>query len=580
MQRLRLAPQYGERIWGQLVVEVRTVTIRKKLYLGFGSIVVILLLLFVVNATVVFRERSASGQASLALGSLQHLQALQFDWMQNRLSLRDYLLTGDARYREKLTKGTADLANLLRDEQRKATTENLRAVLSREEADERDWMQSFANPLILERQKVDAGDATVGDLQVFYAQKDPNAWVNASNAVLDETNGAIRKALDNSSATTARSTAVGTGISTGVTVLAIVLCMSIAYYTAQSITRPLRDTVVVLKDIAEGEGDLTRRVNQSTGDELGEMGKWFNTFMVKLQGLVAHVAKSTQRVANSSEELFTVSHDMGAGAEETSVQANVVAAAAEEVTRNLQTVAAATEEMTASIGEISKNASAAARIAAQAVERAGLASITMDHLGKSSAEISQVVKVINSIAQQTKLLALNATIEAARAGAAGKGFAVVANEVKELANETAKATEQISQKIDAIRKGTDGAVAVIAEIGGIIAQMHDISTTIASAVEEQTATTREIARNVMEAAMGETQVTENITSVAQAAKSTSGGAQNTQNAAGELASMAAELRKMVGLFKYTSENDTVLPSVQLVVPARLAGSSVQMSNVS
>ena len=183
-----------------------------------------------------------------------------------------------------------------------------------------------------------------------------------------------------------------------------------------------------------------------------------------------------------------------------------------------------------------------------------MANVTMDHLGKSSDEIGEVVKVIHSIAQQTKLLALNATIEAARAGAAGKGFAVVANEVKDLANETAKATDQITKKVDAIRAGTTGAIEVIAEISGIIAQMHEISTTIASAVEEQTATTKEIARNVAEAAIGELQVTENITSVAQAARSTSKGAQSTQTAAGELAKMASELQQMVGLFKFASGN--------------------------
>ena len=205
--------------------------------------------------------------------------------------------------------------------------------------------------------------------------------------------------------------------------------------------------MAVLRDIAEGEGDLTRRVNQSTGDELGEMGRWFNLFMVKLELLISQVAKSTQGVAGSSENLFSVSHQMGVGAEETSAQANVVAAAAEQVTRNLQTVAAATEEMNASIGEISKNASAAAGVAAMAVERALVANATMNRLGEASAEIGEVVKVINSVAQQTKLLALNATIEAARAGEAGKGFAVVANEVKELANETAKATRQISAQI-------------------------------------------------------------------------------------------------------------------------------------
>jgi methyl-accepting chemotaxis protein len=180
----------------------------------------------------------------------------------------------------------------------------------------------------------------------------------------------------------------------------------------------------------------------------------------------------------------------------------------------------------------------------------------MTHLGEASASIGEVVKVIHSIAQQTKLLALNATIEAARAGVAGKGFAVVANEVKDLANETAKATEQINQKIQGIRKGTDGAVEMIAEISSIIAQMHDISTTIASAVEEQTTTTREIARNVNEAAVGESQVTETITSVAQAAKSTSVGAQSTQTAARELARMATGLQKIVGLNRHSKGNDT------------------------
>ncbi len=530
------------------------VTIRRKLYMGFGSIVVILVLLFVINVTVVLRERTASEQAATALESVQNLEAIQLDMMQDRQALLNYLLTGDLRYRDNVSKGASDFADLVRKGVVNTSTETLRNVLVRLENNDRQWTENFANPLIAERQKVESGDATVANLQVFYAQKDPNSWVSTSNAAIEQANGAIRQSLKVSSASAARAISLGTGISTGMTILAIALCLSIAYYTAQSITRPLRDTVLILKDIAQGEGDLTRRANQNTGDELGEMGKWFNTFMTKLESLVAHVAKSTQGVAGSSDRLFGLSHDMGAGAEETSVQANVVAAAAEEVTRNLQTVAAATEEMTASIGEISKNATRAARVAGQAVERAGVANIAMDHLEKSSAEIGEVVKLIHSIAQQTKLLALNATIEAARAGMAGKGFAVVANEVKELANETAKATEQISKKVDAIRTGTVGAIEVISEISGIITQMHEISTTIASAVEEQTATTKEIARNVGEAALGESQVTENITSVAQAARSTSKGAQSTQTAAGELAKMATELQQMVGLFKYANGN--------------------------
>jgi methyl-accepting chemotaxis protein len=179
-------------------------------------------------------------------------------------------------------------------------------------------------------------------------------------------------------------------------------------------------------------------------------------------------------------------------------------------------------------------------------------------LGESSGEVGQVIKVITSIAQQTNLLALNATIEAARAGEAGKGFAVVANEVKELAKETAKATEDISRKIEAIQGDTKGAVEAIGQITSIINQLNDISNTIASAVEEQTATTNEIARNVQEGAKGGSQVTENIVAVATAAKSTTEGASNTQTAAQELARMAAELQRLVGQFKFDGDRSGVV----------------------
>jgi methyl-accepting chemotaxis protein len=189
-------------------------------------------------------------------------------------------------------------------------------------------------------------------------------------------------------------------------------------------------------------------------------------------------------------------------------------------------------------------------VATSAVKTAETTNATVAKLGESSADVGQVIKVITSIAQQTNLLALNATIEAARAGEAGKGFAVVANEVKELPKETAKATEDISRKIEAIQGDTKGAVEAIGQITGIINQVNEISNTIASAVEEQTATTNEIARNVQEGAKGGSQVAENIVAVAQAAKSTTQGASDTQTAAGELARMAAELKKVVGQFKF------------------------------
>jgi methyl-accepting chemotaxis protein len=533
-------------------------TIRRKLYIGFGSIVAILILLFVTNTAVVVQERAANSEASAALESVQDLESVQLTLLQIRLNLQDYLLTGDRRELDEMQRQSSTLVGLFSKARRAlATTDPLRDTLVRMETNERDWMAKFADPLIAQRKRVDAGDATANDLQVFYAKQDPNAWTTASMAAVDDANAAIRTEQAASAQSASSALSIGTIVSSVVTVLAILLCCAIAYRTARSITRPISETVGVLRNMAEGEGDLTRRVAQGTGDELGEMGRFFNIFIVKLEGLIGRVATSTQGVAGSSENLFAVSHQMGVGAEETSMQANVVAAAAEQVTRNLQTVAAATEEMTASISEISKNAAAAAGIASRAVERAHVANIAMERLGLASAEIGEVVKVINSVAQQTKMLALNATIEAARAGAAGKGFAVVANEVKDLANETAKATKQISEKIEAIRSGTHEAVSVIGDISGIIEQMHDISTTIASAVEEQIATTREIARNVSEAAIGESHVTENITSVAQAARMTSGGAKTTQNAAGELAGMAAELQRIVGVFKYAHAGNAV-----------------------
>jgi methyl-accepting chemotaxis protein len=266
----------------------------------------------------------------------------------------------------------------------------------------------------------------------------------------------------------------------------------------------------------------------------------------QMEEVLKGVATSAQSLTVASEELSAVSQQMSANAEETAAQANSVSAASEQVSRNVQTVATGTEEMSVSIREIAKNAADGARVAASAVSVAASTNATVAKLGESSAEIGKVIKVITSIAQQTKLLALNATIEAARAGEAGKGFAVVANEVKELAKETAKATEDISQKIEAIQTDTRGAVTAIGQIGDIISQINDLQNTIASAVEEQTATTNEMSRNVAEGAKGTDDIAKNITGVAQAARDTSAGAARALGAAKGLSVMAAELQKLVG----------------------------------
>jgi methyl-accepting chemotaxis protein len=268
-----------------------------------------------------------------------------------------------------------------------------------------------------------------------------------------------------------------------------------------------------------------------------------------LQEGVQAIAQTSESLASASEELTATSQQMSANTEETASQVSVVSAAAEQVHHNLQTVATGTEEMTSSIKEIAKNAGEAAKVAGEAMKVVQSTNSTIGKLGDSSAEIGQVIKLITSIAQQTNLLALNATIEAARAGEAGKGFAVVANEVKELAKETAKATEDISRKIEAIQKGTQGAVEAIGAISTVMAQVNDYSNTIATAVEEQNATTNEINRNVSEATKGATEIAKTIAGVAVAAKDTSRRAGETEKAAQSLATMSAELDGLVSRYK-------------------------------
>jgi methyl-accepting chemotaxis protein len=301
---------------------------------------------------------------------------------------------------------------------------------------------------------------------------------------------------------------------------------------------------------AAATGDLTRSVDMVTNPEIRLLAESLNRLLLGLRSNMRTVGNTAQSLGASAEGLSLASEQMSKNAEKTSIQVGVVSAASDQVDKNIQIVATGAEEMTASIKEIAKSAQEALRVANSAVQVAETTNRTIAKLGESGAEIGKIIRVITSIAQQTNLLALNATIEAARAGEAGKGFAVVANEVKELAKETAKATEDISGKIEAIQADTKSAVGAIGMIRSIINQINDFQNTIATAVEEQTATTNEISHNLGEAAKGSSEIAQTILQLAKAAQVTSAGAADARSGATELSRYSAELQRLLGKLRY------------------------------
>ena len=327
----------------------------------------------------------------------------------------------------------------------------------------------------------------------------------------------------------------------------VILSVALALVTANNLLRPLRRTIDVLDRVAEG--DLRIRVPVSGGRELVQMGTAVNRSLDSIAEVLRLVTGSAAQLSNASQRLTTVAGQVSRSVNHTVEQATVASDAAGSVSRNVTTVAAGAEEMTASIREISQNAAAAVQVSAEAMAVAAQTTETVSKLGDSSAEIGNVIRVITAIAEQTNLLALNATIESARAGDAGKGFAVVAGEVKELAQETAKATEDISRRITSIQADTSGAVEAISRISEVINKMNDYQTTIASAVEEQTSTTNEIGRNVSDAADGSQRIAANISQVAEAGHATTAQIKEAQEAADELARMSTELQRAVGRFQ-------------------------------
>jgi methyl-accepting chemotaxis protein len=331
-------------------------------------------------------------------------------------------------------------------------------------------------------------------------------------------------------------------------VASVVAALVLSVRVTRSVVRPVTRIREVSRAIAAN--DLTQTCGVHSRDEVGQAAAAVDEAVAGMRDLVASVDASARQVADAADQLAAANRQVGSGSHDVSVRAGVVAAAADQVSRNVQTVAAGAEQMGASIREIAQNANEAAKASGQAVDHARTTASTVARLGESSQEIGNVVKVITSIAEQTNLLALNATIEAARAGEAGKGFAVVAGEVKELAQESARAADDIAQRIASNREQTAAAVGAIGQIGGIIGSINDYQLTIASAVEEQTATTNEMSRSVTEAATGSGEIAASITGVAESATESSEVVDRMSGAVDELARMSADLRGRVARFTY------------------------------
>ncbi|MBU1564611.1 MAG: HAMP domain-containing protein [Proteobacteria bacterium] len=307
-------------------------------------------------------------------------------------------------------------------------------------------------------------------------------------------------------------------------VVILILVGAIALTVQFIVVRRMNKITAGLRAIAEGEGDLTKRLSSRYDDEIGDLRKWFNVFVEKMHIIIADVKKSSEQLGSSSSGLAGLSDKMRSSAERTSTMAssvssassemsnnmNSVAAAMEETATNINMVATASEEMNATISQISENASQAMKITVNAVEQTKSASHQVDELGVAAKGIEKVLETISEISDQVNLLALNATIEAARAGDAGKGFAVVANEIKDLAKQTALATGQIRGKIEGIQATTQGTVSQIELIAKVVSEVNNIVATIASAIEEQSSATKEISMNVSQASEGVTEVNRNV----------------------------------------------------------------------
>jgi methyl-accepting chemotaxis protein len=395
-------------------------TIGKKLYAGFGSILVILIALFVVNIVAGLKEQSARGDASNALQSVRTIESVRYQIMLNRNNLNNFLLSGDPRDEEKVNRGLVDLGEMIkRSESQSATGDLLRTALIQVESTESSWGDNFAKPLLAKRHQVDSGDATVSDLQIFYLQKDPTSWLTKSSTVLDQTNAEITTSLDETTKSAARASAFSTGLTTGGTLLALLLGFGVAIYTARSITEPLTHLITVAREIGDS-GDLDQNIDIHRNDEIGALATTFNNMVAYLKEMAAvsmavaegdlavevvprskrdTLGNAFLRMSHGLQELVRTTRD---SAGQVSAGSNQVAGAADESAKVSVQASSAIEEVTSTMHEMSVNVQNVVKNTQVQASSVAETSASIDQMVTSIQRVADTAKVLLDIANRSR----------------------------------------------------------------------------------------------------------------------------------------------------------------------------------